>query len=362
MKHQTFPYTILLIFTSLLILCGLLTGCDISNVTIPGIGATSSSLCQSNCLPGPGSDNLHVIVEPDAGPTPLVDAIHGAQKSVWMEMYLLTNKSILAALEDDANAGIDVRVLLEAHPYGGGTLSPQETLAKLQAAGVKAQFSNPAFALTHEKGMIIDQSTAYIMTSNMTNAALGSGNYTKNREYDIVDSNSTDVQAIMNIFQADWNRTTASFNDPDLVVSPVNSRVDFNTLFASARHTLLVTGEEMNDSGIEQDLISASQRGVNVQVILPSPSGSSDSNSPGIATITRKGVEVREDPRLYMHAKIIIADGHIAFVGSENISTQSLDQNRELGIIIADTTALNTLQQTFIQDWNDSREVSTSKA
>ncbi len=114
----------------------------------------------------------------------------------------------------------------------------------------------------------------------------------------------------------------------------------------------------MQDSGIEQALINAAKRGVHVQVILPSPrSGSSDSNSQGINTIKQGGVQVKEDTRLYMHAKIIVVDGQKAFVGSENISTQSLDKNRELGVLVADGSVLTTLQQTFQQDWSDSRNV-----
>jgi cardiolipin synthase len=357
MKHLTGSQAISapLKYLCLLAFCLLLSGCDI-NINIPGASTTTGNQCQSNCAVGTGASGLNVIVEPDAGSGPIVDAIRGARKSVWMEMYLLSNKSVLTALEDDANSGIDVRVMLEQHPYGGGSISPQETLAKLQAAGVKAQASDPNFTLTHEKGLIIDGSTAYIMTSNMTNAALGSGNYTKNREYDIVDTNTQDVQAVMAIFQADWNHNTASFNDPNLVVSPINSRNAFNKLIASAKHTLLVTGEEMQDSGIEQDLVAAAQRSVKVQVILPTPSGSGDSNSSGISTIKQGGVAVREDAQLYMHAKMIVADGQIAFVGSENISSQSLDQNRELGLIIADNNVLNTLQQTFEKDWENSQE------
>lgn len=307
---------------------------------------------------GPGTSGLHVIVEPDAGPGPIVEAIRSAKQSVFMEMYLLTNKNVINALEEDANNGIDVRVMLEQHPYGGGVLSPQETLDRLQAADVKARFSNPAFALTHEKGLVIDENVAYIMTSNMTSAALGTGKYTKNREYDIVDANPQDVQAIATIFQADWDRNIAIFNDSNLVVSPLNSRSAFNTLIARARRTLLVTAEEMQDSGIERDLIAASQRGVTVQVILPTPGGgSNDSNSEGIATIKQGGVTVREDPRLYIHAKILVVDGQTAFVGSENISSQSLDQNRELGIVIADHSVISTLEQTFQADWEASREV-----
>jgi cardiolipin synthase A/B len=68
-------------------------------------------------------------------------------------------------------------------------------------------------------------------------------------------------------------------------------------------------------------------------------------------------VQVKEDPQLYMHAKIIVVDGKTAFVGSENISSQSLDQNRELGIIVSDAGVLSTLQSTFQKDWTVSRSV-----
>lgn len=346
-------------FLCLCIICCLLVGCDV-HISIPNLTTTSSgatgSACQSNCSLGTGASGLGVIVEPDDGITPILSAIQNAKSSVWLEMYELTNKSIVSALEDDANRGVDVRVMLEPHPTGGtGSLTPAETIDKLKAAGVQAQFSDPAFALTHEKGMIIDQHTAYIMTTNFTNAALDTSSGTHNREYDIVDTNTQDVQAVMAIFQADWNHSTATFTDPNLVVSPVNSRNDFVSLIGSAHQTLLIEAEEMNDSAIEQDLVTAEQHGVKVEVILPKPSGSeSDSNQDGITTIKQGGVTVREDPHLYMHAKLMIVDGKEAFVGSENISTQSLDQNRELGIIVADQGVLHTLGQTFQTDWGQS--------
>jgi cardiolipin synthase len=160
------------------------------------------------------------------------------------------------------------------------------------------------------------------------------------------------------IFMADWTHSTAQFNDPNLVVSPINSRNDFATLINSAHSTLLIEAEEMNDSAIEQALANAAQHGVQVEVILPTANISTgDSNSQGIATIKQGGVQVREDPQLYMHAKIIIVDGRIAFVGSENISAQSLDQNRELGIIVSDSSVLNKLQITFQSDWGVSHSV-----
>jgi len=338
-------------------LCLLLAGCDV-NISGPGFGSSSSGY-QSNCTTGSGVHGVQVFVEPDAGEHPITDAIGAAKKSVWLEMYLLSDRNVIRALEEAAARGVDVRVMLEPHPVGSG--SPASTMDQLRAAGAKVEDSDPSFALTHEKGMIIDAATAYIMTSNFTRSALGSYSVSSgydNREYDIVDTNTQDVQAVSAIFQADWNRTTAQFNDSNLVVSPVNSRSDFTTLINSAHKTLLIEAEEMNDTAIEQALANAAQHGVQVQVILPSPQGSSsDSNSQGIAAIKQGGVQVREDPHLYMHAKIIVVDGQKAFVGSENISTESLDQNRELGIIVSDSGVLNTLQQTFQQDWGDSQGV-----
>ena len=339
-------------------LCILLVGCD---VTI-GTNGTSNggNQCQSNCTTGSGAQGVKVFVEPDAGESVVVNAISDARKSVWLEIYLLSDTKVIHALEDAANHGIDVRVMLEPHPFGGGT-SPSRTLDQLKAAGIKAQYSDPDFALTHEKGMIIDGNTAYIMTSNFTRSALGGysgSSYLSNREYDIIDTNAKDVQAVIAIFSADWNHTTAQFNDPNLVVSPVNSRNDFNTLISSAHHTLLIEAEEMNDDAIEQALVNAAQHGVRIEVILPAPHGSqSDSNSQGIDTIKQGGVQVKEDSKLYMHAKIIVVDGKTAFVGSENISTQSLDRNRELGIIVSDAGVLGTLQSTFQKDWTVSHSV-----
>lgn len=348
-----------LTYLAIAVLCLLLAGCDIS-ILGPGIGASPGTTgCQGNCTTGSGVQGVQVFVEPDAGEHPITDAIASAKKSVWLEMYLLTDRNVIRALEEAANRGVDVRVMLEPHPVGGG--SPLRTMDQLKAAGAKVEDSDPSFALTHEKGMIIDSTTAYIMTSNFSRAALGGSSGSSgssNREYDIVDTNSQDVLAVNTIFQADWNRTTAQFNDSNLVVSPVNSRNAFTSLISSAHSTLLVEGEEMIDAGIEQALTNAAQHGVKVQVILPSPSGSSgDNNSQGIATIKQGGVQVREDPRLYMHAKIIVVDGQKAFVGSENISTQSLDQNRELGIIVSDTGVLHTLGQTFQLDWGESQSV-----
>jgi cardiolipin synthase A/B len=345
-----------------MVFCVLLTACT-ANITTTGnppvISTASSggSGCQgSSCAVGSGAQGVQVFVEPNAGDRVITDAIAGAKKSVWMEMYLLTDRNVINSLEDAARRGVDTRVMLETHPYGSGSVSPTQTLDRLKAAGVQTNSTSPSFALTHEKGMVIDGSTAFIMSCNLTLSALGGSSGTTNREYGIIDTNQQDVQSVIDIFNADWNRANVQVNDANLVVSPINSRNDFTSLIDSAKKSLVIEAEEMQDSNVEQAIVNAAKRGVQVQVILPSPGGSSgDSNSSGIATIKQGGAQVKEDPHYYMHAKMMVIDGQKGFIGSENISTASLDRNRELGIILSDQNVLNTLQQTFQQDWGDSQ-------
>jgi cardiolipin synthase A/B len=53
----------------------------------------------------------------------------------------------------------------------------------------------------------------------------------------------------------------------------------------------------------------------------------------------------------YVHAKIVLVDGQTAFAGSENVSSQSLDGNRELGVFLSQPAALSRMMAVFEQDW-----------
>jgi phosphatidylserine/phosphatidylglycerophosphate/cardiolipin synthase-like enzyme len=145
------------------------------------------------------------------------------------------------------------------------------------------------------------------------------------------------------------NRTNASVGDANLVVSPTNARAKLTTLLAGAHASLQIKDEEMYNSASEDAMIAAAKRGVNVQVVLPAPSSSSGGSS-DVARLLAGGVPVRYLRAPYVHAKLIVADGTLAYVGSENFSATSLDESREVGLLIADSSALGTLTHTFTLD------------
>lgn len=329
-----------------------------SSATTPTTTAKQPDPCLgADCVLGAGITSAQVIVEPDDGETPFRQAIATATSSVWVEMYLLTDTSIINALEEAANRGVDVRVLLEMHPLGGDPTGPQRTSDTLAAAGVHMKASNSLYRFTHEKAIIVDGATVYVMTNNLTKSALGGSSGATNREYAIVDTNADEVREVQAIFQADWDRTMPKLTDPNLLVSPMNSRPKLEQLLQSAKSSLVLEEEEMEDSDMEDQLIAAAKRGVAVQVIMPAPSSDNPSSNSDVPKLTQAGIQVRYSETLYMHAKMIVADGSRAFVGSENFSGTSLDGNRELGVLVADPVALAQLKGTFASDWGSAKPV-----
>jgi cardiolipin synthase A/B len=326
-------------------------GCSGTAALVTTASPSPSPCGSAACAPGDGTRGVQVFVEPDAGRAPILRAIEGAKSSIWVEVYLLTDSSTIQKLEEAAARGVDVRVLLETAPYGDGATSAQVTLAKLNAAGVHAQPADPAFHYTHAKTMLVDGGTAYIMTCNLTASGLGGTKQTTNREYGAIDTDPSDVAEVRAIFQADWNRTAPQLGDPNLVVSPVDARPKLLALIAGARTSLQVEDEEMLDAQSEDALVAAARRGVAAEVVLPLPSASSPP-PPDLARLAAGGVRIRYSATLYMHAKLIVQDGGRAFVGSENFSANSLDANREVGVLIADPTALTALETAFASDWD----------
>jgi phosphatidylserine/phosphatidylglycerophosphate/cardiolipin synthase-like enzyme len=308
--------------------------------------ALSGGLCVS---PDCAARDVRAFVEPDAGVTPITRGVSGATRSIWVEVYLLTDRTVIHALEDAASRGVDVRVMLEAHQYGGGDVQAARMLEELRAAGVHAESASPAFTYTHAKIMLIDSATAYILTCNLTLSGLGGSSSFADRDYGVIDTNQRDVAALAAIYQADWNRTDASLGDPRLVVSPINARAEIGALIASAKTTLAIEDEEMYDRAAEDAMIAAARRGVSVTVLLPSPSAGA-APSTDVARLLRGGVHVRYLGAPYLHAKLILVDHAIAFAGSENFSATSLDHNREIGIVLSDPAALSTLTTAYNHD------------
>jgi phosphatidylserine/phosphatidylglycerophosphate/cardiolipin synthase-like enzyme len=289
----------------------------------------------------PGTAPPTLITEPTAGIAPIDGLLRSPRHTLDLTMYELVDTTAEQILAADAASGVRVRVILDGDEERS---SNEAAYAYLSGHGVEVAWSSPAYEATHEKAMVIDGAIAVIMTLNLT-----SRYYAQDRDVAIVDRDPVDVAAVEQVFAADLTgaAVTPSGGD-DLVWSP-GSEPALEELIAGARSSLLVENEEMSAPGIIAALATAARRGVDVRVVM-----TADSEWDGaFDQLSGAGVQVStydEDAPLYIHAKVVVADGARAFVGSENFSDASLDRNRELGLITSDPTVVGSLASTIAAD------------
>jgi cardiolipin synthase A/B len=289
-----------------------------------------------------------LFVEPDDGREPILAELEAAHESVTLQIYLLSDPEIIEALKDTDARGVDVRILLEENPFGGAGGQP-ETFQELQNAGIDIRWSNPTFTFSHIKTFVVDNSVAIIMNLNLTRSA-----FTRNREFGVVTTDPAAVRTAVEIFEADWARS----GEPDpgpLVVSPSNSRDELLSLIDSASENLDIYAEVMRDRDVVSAILDARKRGVEIRLVMSDDEG--DNGDDERLELADAGVQVRIENSPYIHAKIVLADGQRAFVGSENFTATSLDQNRELGIIVSEPTAIARIQATFDEDFTNGAEI-----
>jgi cardiolipin synthase len=301
---------------------------------------TTSKTMQSN-------STLSIITEPDQGIAPVLTLIENASTSVDLVMYELEDKQIDAALVADEKRGVAVRVLISLGYQGADFAANQPAYNFLRANGVPTEWTQSYFALTHEKSLVVDNNTAIIMTFNFTPQY-----YSTSRDFGIVDKDENDIAAMDAAFESDWRGDHASAqNGDDLVWSP-GSEPAIVSLINNAQKSLHIYNEEMADPRIIKALIDAAQRGVAVRVDMTY----SSQWKKAFQELTTAGATVRtydEKAPLYIHAKMVLADSAQAFVGSENFSANSLNDNRELGIVINNSSTIASLENTFNSDWKN---------
>ncbi len=295
-----------------------------------------------------------LIVEPDAGITPVLSRIERAEKSIDLVMYKLSDTQVVEALGAAVARGVSVRVLLNGGYYSKKESANDAAYAALQKVNVPVQWTPTNFALTHQKTFVFDGTEALVMTFN-----LQSKYYKTGRDFAVAVTNPNDIAAIQKTFNADWNGEYIVAPKGDTLLWSPGSEDELLHLINSASSTLDIYNEEMADADITKALVAAAQRGVDVRLNMTYATNWKEA----FFTLRDAGVSVRTFPSsskiIYIHAKMIIADGKTAFVGSENFSNNSLNKNRELGLILSAPQILEGLQSTFDTDWAKSRPFTT---
>ena len=294
-----------------------------------------------------------LIVLPDDSARPVLEAIEAARRSVRVKMFAFTHQRLLDAVVDAQRRGVTVKVMLNAERRDGAT-DNDATRNTLRQSGVDVRTSNPAFDLTHEKSMVIDDELAFVKSLNWTEE-----NFIKTRDYAVVTSNTHEVDEMIDCFDADWAHEP--FNPglgARLIWCPANGRHRIADFIDTAQETLFVQNERYQDPVIIERLVRAASRGVKIHVMTRAAHHlKSDKLVEGISgmrILDDVGIKIHELTHMKLHAKMILADDSQAIVGSINFSPGSFEHRRELAIAVNDRHIVEQLTRVARYDWKHS--------
>lgn len=320
-------------------------GDDAADDDGPAIDAAGDSVA---CDPAaPRAMAPEVIVGPGSGAQSLeervVAAIDGATRSIDVHMYTFTVDRVADRLVAADRRGAPVRVILDGSQTGASS-----TRSRLEAGGVDVKLASTSFPNAHAKYMVLDGASNFILSGNFTLAG-----FDDQRNYAVVDRDPEDVADLAAIFAADWNGQAAALGCTRLVVTPGDARSRILAFIAAATTTLDVEIYYISDSAVRVAIIQAQSRGVAVRVLLADPADMSE-NATTATTLRDAGVPVRVLTPPVIHAKMIVADG-VALIGSHNMSSTSLRDNREVGVLVREGNAVAPALAQFNSDWSAAR-------
>jgi cardiolipin synthase len=290
------------------------------------------------------------LVEPDDGVTALYTLLNNAQSSIDLTIYGLKDTIFSGDLVAACQRGVAVRVVMDQNDEKS---VDQAAYTQINAqAGCRAVWANSSYPATHEKSFVVDNTTLAMLTLNLETTS-----YAGPRDFAVISNDPGDVAAFEATFSADYAQVHSYTTTPgtDLIWSPTTAQTSLVGIMNNATVSLAVENEEMSGPKEVAALEAACQRGVAVSITMTAQS-SYDSEFSALEA-AGCGVHVLKDSTkvLYIHAKVILADygttAQYAYVGSINFSTASTVENRELGLYLYDSSALQRLSTTLAADY-----------
>jgi phosphatidylserine/phosphatidylglycerophosphate/cardiolipin synthase-like enzyme len=300
-----------------------------------------------------------LIVLPDDSAQPILEAIQSAAKSIRIKMFVFSDPTILQAVIAAHRRGVNVRIMLNPERRDGKKENT-DSRKTLSDAGIQVLDSNPAFDLTHEKSMVIDDATAFVQSLNWETE-----NLTSTRDYAIVTSHRHEVDEISQCFDADWNRSGFDAGDRSHLIWCIgNGRQRLGQLIDTSRHSLWLQNERYQDPTIIEHLVRAHSRGVHIHIMARPPHKLKRDKLiegvSGLRILQDIGVKIHKLKHIKLHAKLLFADETSAIIGSINLAPGSFDSRRELAIEVHDEPIIRRIKETLHHDWANSHPLDLS--
>lgn len=274
---------------------------------------------------------MKLLVQPEDGIQPILDAINGAKKSIQILIFRFDRAEIERALVDAAHRGVAVTALI-AHTNHGGEKYLRRFEMRLLEQGITVGRTADDLVRYHGKMFVVDGKELYLLAFNYTHMDI-----TLSRSFGVVIKDHAVVREAQRLFECDIKRVPYTSENENLVVGPVNARQRLTNFIKGAKKQLLIYEMKLSDPECLSLLNEKVSQGVEIRVITRAP-------------IKNSNLPVRISPQR-LHVRGMVRDGKDAFLGSMSMRRLELGARREVGVLFDDSKSVKHMASVFEEDW-----------
>ncbi|RYD98839.1 MAG: cardiolipin synthase [Sphingobacteriales bacterium] len=319
----------------------------------------------------------------------LLEDLRNAKEHIHIQYYIYENdvigNEIADILIEKHKAGVEVKFIYD--DFGASNI--RKTLVRrLNAAGVPnypfykiklIALANRLNYRNHRKIVVIDNKIGYVGGINVADKYINKKNSKSYWRDTHLRIEGLSVLSLQLVFLGDWQfcadenienitkyfpRNNLPVSESDgKVVQVISSGPDSNypsILFALNRAILLskktvwlTTPYFIPEETLTDALIMASLSGINIKLLVPMNSDSAFVNTCATShyeEMLQAGVEIYRYTKGFIHAKTMVCDDKIAFVGTANLDQRSFDLNFEVNAVVYNKELAQQLSNAFLED------------
>ena len=167
-----------------------------------------------------------------------------------------------------------------------------------------------------------------------------------NRDIIFSDTNKEILHFLESLFLLDFqHKNIGSLAIPlNIVLSPNQTREKLEGLLLGAKKSIKIYAQTLSDSHLLDILTFQQEKGISIEICT-----------------AKNETNVSEKPKTnflwtfvkspYLHAKVIFIDDTTLFIGSQNLTENAIERNREVGIILENAdTIFEQIQNVYHKD------------
>ena len=323
-----------------------------------------------------GGNSAELLENGDGVFPAMLEDIREAKESVNIETYIFkpdkAGRLFADAMIEAERRDVQVRLLIDAQ--GGKLGSLRE---ELEAAGVMCVDYRPVQVgkRTHRKLVIVDGRIGYTGGFGIDERWLGNARDKSEWRDTSVRVTGPVVAQMQAIFSEDWTYTTGEILAGNMFypttettgtmqsqaikssqgdVSSLPKMLYYMAIQAARKSIRIQNAYFLPDKQIREALVSAVQRGVDVQVMVPG----THIDIPMVRQASRHhygpllkgGVKIYEYQPTMLHSKNVVVDGMFSTIGSINFDALSMSKNAEESLSFYDRTFSEMMEAMFERD------------